>query len=129
MVAFKINGPAYVGAPGSKPARSPRRRVLMSGMFHSLTASCPASIRNLSCTGAAIECDGILSIGAEGVLQAAQLDSLCRVIWRKGNVYGLKFDQPLPNLLVLELHRVTESDVKRAEVQAAKEWFVQAAAR
>ena len=123
MVAFKINAQAHSLPAGGKPARSPRRRVLLSGMFHALTTSCPAGIRNLSCTGASIECHTVLKIGAEGVLHAAHLDRLCRVIWRKGNVYGVKFDQPLPNQLVLELHRVTEHDVKRAEVQAAKEWF------
>lgn len=123
MVAFKINAQPHSVAAGGKPARSPRRRVLLSGMFHAITTSCAVGVRNLSCTGASIECDGVLKIGAEGVLRAAHLDCLCRVIWRKGNVYGVKFDQPLPNQLVLELHRVTEHDVKRAEAQAAKEWF------
>jgi hypothetical protein len=129
MVAFKINrpGPAPL-APGAKPARSPRRRVLMAGMFHSLTTSTRASVRNLSCTGAAIECDVPLKIGAEGVLQTDHIDCLCRVIWQKGRVYGIKFDQPLPNPVVLDLHRVTEQAVKQAEAQAAKEWF-QAQAR
>jgi hypothetical protein len=129
MVAFKINRPGVVpAAGGAKPARSPRRRVLLRGMFHSLTDSTRASVRNLSCTGAAIACDSPLRIGAEGVLQADEIDCLCRVIWQKGDVYGIQFDEPLPNAMVLDLHRVTEHQVKRAEAQAAKEWF-QAQAR
>jgi len=103
--------------------RSPRRRVLVSGMFHSLTTSCRAAVRNLSCTGASIECDVPVKVGAEGVLEAGQLDCLCRVVWHKGKVYGVKFDQPLPNAVVLELHRMTEADVKRAQTAAAKQWF------
>lgn len=124
MVSFKIPKPdAVSGLAAGKGGRSPRRRVLLTGMFHSLTSSAAASVRNLSCTGASIECEVPLKVGGEGVLEAGQLDALCRVVWTKGEVYGLKFDQPLPNCLVLELHRITESDVKRAQSTAAKEWF------
>lgn len=123
MVAFKINRPAPYAPTSAKPVRSPRRRVVLSGTFQSVTSSWPAAVRNLSCTGASIECDGPLKIGAEGVLQCEHLDSLCRVVWQRGKVFGLKFDKPLHNSLVLELHRVTAHDVARAEIQAAKEWF------
>lgn len=126
MVSFSINRPSSPGE--TAPSRSPRRRVLIKGQFQSLTATHPIAVRNLSCTGASVECDQVLKIGGEGVLQAASLDRLCRVIWRRNNVYGIKFDQPLPNPVVLELHRVTEQDVKRAQAQSAKEWF-QAQAR
>jgi len=129
MAAFQVEGTDQGNtAPEGARARSPRRRVLLTGMFHSLTGSHRAAIRNLSCTGASISCDAPLKVGAEGVLQAAQLDCLCRVVWQKGQVYGVEFDEPLHNALVLELHRVTEHDVKRAESQAAREWF-QAQAR
>jgi hypothetical protein len=96
-------------------------------MFHSLTSSHGVSIRNLSCTGAAIECEAPLKKGMEGVLAAEHLDCLCRVIWSKGKVHGLRFDQPLHNNVVLELHRITQDDVRRAETVAAKEWFEQQA--
>lgn len=123
MVSFKINRPGTTPTAGSSSSRSPRRRVLLTGMFHSLTNSYRASIRNLSCTGAAIECDGPLKVGGEGVLQAEHLDALCRIIWSKGRLHGLSFDQPLPNAVVIELHRITHADVQRAESIAAKEWF------
>lgn len=123
MVAFKINRPAQTSVAGAKPARSPRRRVLLSGMFHSLSTSCQAAVRNLSVTGAAVECDAPLKVGAEGVLQVGRVDALARVIWQKGHTYGIQFDEPLPNQLVLDLHRITEDDVKRSQVQDAKEWF------
>jgi hypothetical protein len=122
MVAFKLNREVKP-ALGGRSARSPRRRVLLAGMFHSLTSSCQAAVRNLSVTGAAIECDADLKVGAEGVLQVGRVDALARVIWQKGRVFGLKFDKPLPNQLVLDLHRITEEDLQRSQVQAAKEWF------
>ena len=124
MVAFKIDRGGYKPAKPAPPARSPRRRVLLTGQFQSLTHSWPATIRNLSCTGAAIECDGALKVGGEGVLRAGSVDCLCRVVWNRGRLFGLRFDRPLPNPVVLELHRITEADVAEAKQVAAKEyWF------
>lgn len=114
---------ASAPVPSAAGSRSPRRRVLLSGMFHSLCNSYAVSIRNLSCTGAAIECGAPLKKGSEGVLAAEHLDCLCRVIWSRGNLHGLKFDQPLHNAVVLELHRITQDQVQAAEKEAAKEWF------
>ena len=121
-VSFKINRHEAV-VPGAKAPRSPRRRVLVTGMFQSLTTSCKAAVRNLSCTGASIECDVPVKVGAEGVLRAGELDCLCRVVWRKGQVYGIKFDQPLHNSVVLDLHKITESDIQREQSAAVKEWY------
>lgn len=136
MVAFKIKGTGQNQASGGQlpasagqalgngaRARSPRRRVLLKGTFHSLTSSAPAGIRNLSCTGASIECDAPLKIGAEGVLNAGPLDCLCRVIWQKGKIFGLKFDLPLPNPVVIDLHRISEADVKHEQSVATRAWF------
>lgn len=123
MTAFKTNPQGAPGGGGDAHARSPRRRVLLNGMFLSLSGSYPASVRNLSCTGASIECDGPLKVGGEGVIQANQLDAFCRIVWSKGPIHGLAFDQPLPNALVLQLHRVTDEDVRRARSIETKEWF------
>ena len=131
MVSFKINRPTYSGvsspaypAAGAVPPRSPRRRVLLNGMFHALTHSHRVNVRNLSCTGASIDCDVSLKKGLEGVLHAGGLDCLCRVIWSKGNIHGLKFDTPLHTSVVLELHRITQEQVQAAEKEAAKDWFI-----
>ncbi len=123
MVSFKLNRPTYPGASAT-PSRSPRRRVLLSGMFQSLTHSWPVSIRNLSCTGAAIALDAALAEDMEGVLViAGHLDCLCRVVWSRGKLHGLSFDRPLHNAVVLDLHRVTRDQVQAAEKEAAKEWW------
>jgi PilZ domain len=129
VVAFKINRPSYPAlneaatAGVGKPARSPRRRVLLKGVFQSLTSSYPVAVRNLSCTGAAIVCDAALAKGARGVLAAQGLDRLCRVVWSRGRVHGLKFDEPLHVTQVLELHGITRDDVKAAEREEVKSWF------
>ena len=129
MVHFKLN--QQVNSPNdrlragrdSAKARSPRRRVVVNGNFHSLTGTYRISIRNLSCTGALIECPQSLTVGKEGVLGAEWIDQFCRIVWNDGNLYGLQFDTPLAMDVVLEVHRITGDDVKRAESLAAEQWW------
>ena len=115
--------PARVPVAAAKPARSPRRRVLIGGIFQSLTSTNHVSIRNLSTTGASILSDAPLKIGAEGVLQSVHLDCLGKIVWSRGSIYGFKFDQPLANAVVLELHRITADDVARAQSAATRDWY------
>lgn len=125
MVAFKIDRAA---APlRAVPARSPRRRVLIEGQFQTLTATCPVSVRNLSCTGALVESSVPLKVGGEGVLATARLDCFCRVVWGRGNLYGLGFDEPLHQSVVLDIHRITQSDVEQAKIADARQWWGPAA--
>lgn len=125
MVAFKIDRPT---APvKAVPARSPRRRVLIDGQFQTLTATCPVSVRNLSCTGALIESRVALKVGGEGVLASTRLDCFCRIVWGRGGLYGLSFDEPLHPSVVLDIHRITQSDVDRAQIADARQWWGPAA--
>lgn len=121
MVHFKLNRPEP--RPQARPVRSPRRRVLVGGMFQTLAGTCQVSIKNLSCTGALIESPLALRVGVEGVLQADGLDCLCRVVWTDGRAYGLQFDKPLHTNAVLALHHITEADLMRTQSAAAREWF------
>ena len=107
----------------SATARSPRRRVVVSGNFHSLTGTFRIAIKNLSCTGALIECAQPLQVGKDGVLESGGIDQFCRLVWNDGNFYGVQFDDPLPMEVVLEIHRITGDDVQRAESLAAEQWW------
>ena len=113
------------GSPQSEhmAPRSPRRRVLLTGQFQALTGTHRVAVRNLSNTGASITCDAELKLGSEGVLIAGGLDCLCQVVWNRGGIVGLRFDEPLHNSVVLELHRVTHADVKYADAVATREWY------
>lgn len=129
MVHFKVNhqpdspnGRSGVAREAGR-ARSPRRRVVVDGTFHALTGSYRIAIKNLSCTGALIQCDQPLKVGKEGVLQGQHLDHFCKVVWTDGRFYGLQFDTPLAMEVVLDLHRITGEDVDRAETKAAEEWW------
>ena len=127
MVAFKINKPGYAGvptpAPNAKPGRSARRRVLIGGRFHSVTSTYEVAIRNISTTGALIECDTTFTRGIAGVLNAPGLDRLCKVVWSRGRLHGLAFDEPLHSSVVSRLHGVTREDVRAAEQARTRDWF------
>lgn len=135
MVAFKINRPDYAGVMpaggkplgdrplGGKPARSARRRVLIGGQFHSVTSTYQVAIRNISTTGALIQADTAFTRGVAGVLNAPGLDRLCTVVWSRGRLHGLAFDEPLHPTVVLGLHGVTREDVAAAERETTRDWF------
>lgn len=129
MVHFKLdhhpespNGRASATREAAR-ARSPRRRVVIDGVFQSLTGTYRIAIKNLSCTGALIQCDQPLKVGKEGVLESKQIDHFCRIVWTDGSLYGLQFDNPLQMDVVLDLHRITGDDIERAESKAAEEWW------
>ncbi len=129
MVRFKIN--QQLDSPNGRASapreagrtRSPRRRVVIDGIFHALTGTYRIAIKNLSCTGALIQCDQPLTVGKEGVLGGKNLDHFCRIVWTDGRHYGLQFDTPLAMDVVLELHRITGDDVDRAATKEAEEWW------
>lgn len=109
--------------PEAKAPRSPRRRVLLTGQFQSLAGTHNVAVRNLSNTGASISCNAELKLGSEGVLIAGGLDCLCKVVWHRGGIVGLNFDEPLHSSVVLELHRVTHAHVEQATATATREWY------
>ena len=127
MVSFKIQRPDSPNDRSEPPrpnrVRSPRRRVVVEGTFQSLTGTYHIAIKNLSCTGALIQCGQPLQVGKEGVLQGAHIDQFCRIVWTDGTHYGLQFDEPLAMDVVLELHRITGDDVQRAASKAAEDWW------
>lgn len=125
MVSFKLNRPA---APvRATPSRSPRRRVLIDGQFQSLMATYSIAVRNLSCTGALIESKVPLKVGTQGVLATTHLDRFCRVIWCRARLYGISFDEPLHQSVVLHIHSITQSEVDEAKIADAKQWWGPAA--
>lgn len=108
---------------GAGLPRSPRRRVLIEGTFQTLTGSHSISVKNVSCTGALIECAQALRVGSDGVLEAGELDSFCTIVRSRPPHYGLRFDEPLDNEQVLAMHRVTQEHLNQAEAIATREWY------
>lgn len=103
--------------------RSPRRKVVLTGMLQSLAGTQQVSVRNLSATGALIEGTTVPPEGREVILKAGKLDCFCRVVWAEGNRCGLEFDEPIAMADVLELHGVTAEAARQASIEAAAEWY------
>ena len=103
-----------VAAPpsGDEHRRERRHPLIWSGTIHYDFQSTPCRLRNLSETGAMIECSAPLRVGAEPMLElgeAVQLDST--VAWVAGDTAGLRFGKPFD---------LTELAGARPEVASAR---------
>ena len=75
------------------PKRPIRLNLDMPAKLTGLTGRFEAKIKNISLQGAQIECDDRLAIDQRLRLSSAVLPEIVtKVRWRKGNVYGLIFD-------------------------------------
>jgi hypothetical protein len=82
-----------IGDPGPFPKRPVRLAVQLPALISSQGITMGVVIRNLSQTGARIECDSHLAIDQTLRLEAEQLPTIqARVRWRKGNDYGVVLD-------------------------------------
>ena len=80
---------------GDEHRRDRRHPLIWSGLVHHDFQSTPCRLRNLSETGAMIECRVPLRVGAEPMLElgeSIQLDAT--VAWVAGDTAGLRFSKP-----------------------------------
>ncbi|OCC23909.1 hypothetical protein MB02_08800 [Croceicoccus estronivorus] len=83
-----------IGDPGPFPKRPVRLAVQLPALISSQGITTGIVIRNLSQTGARIECQSHLAIGQKLRLEADPLPVLeARVRWRRGTDYGVALDQ------------------------------------
>ena len=82
-----------LGGRGQWPKRPIRLNLDMPARIAGLTGRFEATIRNISLQGAQIECAERLAIEQRLRLSNALLPEIVtKVRWRKGNIYGLVFD-------------------------------------
>jgi len=92
--ADRVEPAQLIGDPGPFPKRPVRLAVQLPVLITSQGITMGAVIRNLSQTGARIECETHLAIDQALRLEAAQLPAIqARVRWRSGNDYGVVLDQ------------------------------------
>jgi hypothetical protein len=91
----------HVGPDGRQECRHP---LVWSGLLHHDYQSTPIRIRNISSTGAMIECTALLTAGSEPLLELGpDLSVSATVAWVLGDQAGLRFSSPF------ELHDLTRS--------------------
>lgn len=95
-VEFEIVDGLVEEQPTSDEHRRERRHPLIwSGVVHHDYQSNPVRLRNISSTGALIECQTPLRVGAEPLLDLGEAGQIfATVTWTVGDQAGLKFQQP-----------------------------------
>ncbi|HVU29891.1 MAG TPA: PilZ domain-containing protein [Sphingomicrobium sp.] len=79
--------------PEGRGAR--RHPMVWSGLLHHDYESSPVRVRNISATGAMIECTDMLTIGSEPLLELGPELSVSAVVaWVLGDQAGLRFSKP-----------------------------------
>lgn len=82
-------------AVGEDHRRDRRHPLIWSGMLHHDYQSTPVRLRNISSTGALIECEAALRVGTEPLLELGEAGSIfATVSWVVGDQAGLKFQKP-----------------------------------
>ena len=88
--------PAAASAASSEELRSEARHPLIwSGVLHYNYQSTPVRVRNISSTGAMIECSEPVALGAEPVLELNDEATISATVqWTVGDQVGLHFHTP-----------------------------------
>ena len=80
---------------GDDGRRERRHPLIWSGVVHHDYQSTPVRLRNISSTGALVECEEALRVGAEPLLDLGDAGTVfATVTWTVGDQAGLKFQQP-----------------------------------
>jgi hypothetical protein len=95
-VEFEVQGEAEDSAPVDDEHRRERRHPLIwSGALHHDYQTTPVRLRNISSTGALIECGALLRIGSEPLLDLGDAGTVfATVAWMVGDQVGLRFREP-----------------------------------
>lgn len=86
----------------------------------------PALLSNISETGARLRAKAAPSRGTELFLQVGTLDVYARVVWKRGELCGLRFERAIRpwdvEQLRLEAHKGTVAKLSAAEKGGADDW-------
>jgi hypothetical protein len=113
-VEFELSDePAPESHDGPDGRRERRHPLVWSGLLHHDYQSTPVRIRNISASGAMIECGAPLRVGSEPLLELSEALSVsATVTWVVGDQVGMRFHTPF------DLHELARS---RPEV-AGSNW-------
>ena len=91
--------------------RAPRATVLMPASVVTMQAYQFPELVNISQTGAKLRGSPTPSMGVTALFRAGPFESLCRVVWEKGEEFAVRFEEPVPSktLKEFELHGATQA--------------------
>ena len=76
--------------------RSPRASVLLPASVVTMDAYQYLELLNLSATGAKLRGTTIPAVGKQAMFRLDHFQVLCKILWAKDNVCGVRFDEVIP---------------------------------
>jgi hypothetical protein len=103
---------APVAALEPEDRTGPRHPLIWTGTLYHDFQTTPVRLRNISQTGAMIECDKPVRVGSEPLLELSEAVSVSATVqWTVGDQVGLRFHQPFDmNLLAESRPQVVETN-------------------
>jgi len=89
-----------------------RARVAMEASVDTIHGRSSAFILNLSCHGAMVQSEEVLSRGTDLVLKCGPLDVMGKIAWARDGRLGIEFDEPVSEDVVIELRQLAD-DISR----------------
>ena len=106
--------------------RAPRERLVLAAAVGTVGSSSPATLRDVSATGARLVGDSLPPEGHQLLIRAAGLTIFGDVAWRTEQGCGVAFDEPLPDWQIALLRREGRTLQFKLmtpdERQAAEDW-------
>ncbi len=91
-------GLRIVGGEPAYPRRHPRVRVLLSAKLITTTEEIDVKVRDLSLGGAMLQGRSLPKVGSDVMLSRGLFEAFARVVWHRGDMCGVEFDDPLAAL-------------------------------
>ena len=106
--------------------RAPRASVLLPASVVTMSAYQYLEVVNLSPTGAKLRGSPIPQIGKTAMFRLEGFQLLCRVVWARDNLCGIRFDELIPPRVLANLREAGNTAkvgmLTPSEQQAADEW-------
>jgi hypothetical protein len=86
-----------------------RRPVLVAAAMIALPRSGPATVVNVSCTGARLRGRALPQLGEDALIKVRRVEAFGRIVWNHDDLCGMHFDCPLSQQELQILEQQTEA--------------------
>jgi len=146
-MSLRLHGSSTGGLSHGHKRVEARARVAIEAKLETVHGRVTGYLLNLSCHGAMIQASSPPVRGGDVVIKCGPLDALGVVCWVAHERFGMEFDEPIADDLVVELRRMADEAVKHRahqrlgrpalvtraltadEWEAAQEWLESSAIR
>lgn len=105
-----------------------RSSLLLPGMVLGVASSKSAVVVDVSRTGARLRVSDLPPDGKDLILRMGKVERLAQVKWKRGDICGVEFDEPLTSLEFFKLEQLNNvpapSNLDASERLAFAEWQI-----